>query len=635
MNFFKLLFGFIFTIVFYFAIFKSGAIEFLDYKIYDILTNVISHKVKNSATSVVVVDIDEKSLSAIGQWPWSRIILAQLTNSIARLNPTSIGYDVIFPEKDKTSPKEMINFYKKYFSTNIKIDGLDKHYLDNDKLFAESLSRSRTILPVYLNNNQQNTNKCVFPKYKINQLNKIDTSFESKYILCNLEILQNKASNIGFINSQRDKDGILRRVPLFIKHNQKLIPFFGLANLMSIDSVTINKNDISILNHSFKIGNDTNVLLKFYDNSWYKRVSAIDVLTGNIDKKTIQGRFVILGVSAAGLFDNYIISSGKNIPGVYSHVTLIDNILNDELKYQPKKASMINFYISFVMSLILIFLLYKKYNIRLLIFSTIVTLLSIVLGYYFLLNNMYISLGYFLIPFLLYFFVINSWFIFINYIEKQRFYKELSLSKSSVIDSMSLVAETRDAETGAHIIRTKEYIKCLSDYLYKKGIYKDILTPYFRELLYIANPMHDIGKVGISDEILKKPGKYTDEEFAIMQNHPYIGKCVIENAMRGNMDNDFLKIAYNIAYYHHEKYDGSGYPCKLKGEEIPLEARIMAIADVYDALISRRYYKEAFDYSESEQIIINGRNTHFDPILVDAFIEIKDKFKEIAEKIKN
>ncbi|MDA7848310.1 HD domain-containing protein, partial [Sulfurospirillum sp.] len=248
-------------------------------------------------------------------------------------------------------------------------------------------------------------------------------------------------------------------------------------------------------------------------------------------------------------------------------------------------------------------------------------------------NNMYISLAYFLIPLVIGFFIINIMLVIYNYREEKRLFSEISKAHSSTIESMALVVESRDTETGAHIQRTKEYIRYMAEYLYKNGIYKDILTKEFRVLIYKASPLHDIGKVAIPDNILKKPGKLTNDEFDLMKEHPRIGKEVLENALKEHKDNKFLKIALRIAYSHHEKWDGSGYPNGLKGDEIPLEARLMALADVYDALISKRVYKKAFSFEDSEQIIIDGSGTHFDPTLVKAFIQTKDKFKEIAINI--
>jgi adenylate cyclase len=193
------------------------------------------------------------------------------------------------------------------------------------------------------------------------------------------------------------------------------------------------------------------------------------------------------------------------------------------------------------------------------------------------------------------------------------------------------VAEVHDFETGAHIIRTKKYIQLLGEHLYVKGIYRDKLSPEKIRMMSYTAPLHDIGKVGIPDAILKKEGHLSALEYEVMKSHAESGGHIINNAIAGYRLNDFFTMAKNIAHYHHEKWDGSGYPEGLKGDAIPIESRCMALADVYDALVSKRVYKEAFAFDRSEHIILEGRGTHFDPVLVDAFMEIKDKFQEIAE----
>jgi response regulator RpfG family c-di-GMP phosphodiesterase len=194
------------------------------------------------------------------------------------------------------------------------------------------------------------------------------------------------------------------------------------------------------------------------------------------------------------------------------------------------------------------------------------------------------------------------------------------------------VAEVHDIETGAHILRTKKYVKALATHIYEKGFYEKELSPERIEMMYATAPLHDLGKVGIEDAILKKEGKLTPMEYEVMKTHADLGRYIINNAISSYKENAFFVMARNIAHYHHEKWDGTGYPEGLKGEEIPLESRLMALADVYDALVSKRVYKEAFSFEETNKIIIDGKGKHFDPILVDGFVEIKDLFREIAQK---
>ncbi len=632
MKYSKALFGFFLIVGFNLLLFRSEIIEQLDYKIYDFSSNIIASE-ENSKSSVVVVDIDEKSLDYMGQWPWSRVILAKLIHNINSANPSSIGLDIIFPETDKTSPNNMIEFYKKYFGTNVSVKGLPKNLLDSDEVFTRVLSNSKTTLAVYLSNTIKKHSQCILPKQNIQVNDSSNIGYEAKNILCNIQKIQKNSANIGFINSSQDSDGVFRRLPLFMKYKDNIVPTLGLASLMSIDKVTIDKKSVSILDHVIQTGENKEVLLKFYDKSWYKTVSAVDLLLGKVDKKILQGKFVFVGTSAVGLHDRYIVSSGDNLSGVKIHATLVDNILNDVLRYELPTMKKVNILLSILFSIILLFYMYIKNQIKIIVVFISVITSFFALSLVMLSQNVYISSAYFLIPFGIVFFTINIILVVINYTEKQIFYKELTKAHSSAIDSMALVVESRDTETGAHIKRTKEYVNCLSEYLYENKIYKDVVTREFISLVYRASPLHDIGKVAIPDNILKKPGKLTEEEFEIMKEHPKIGKEVLENALGEHEDNEFLKTALRISYYHHEKWNGEGYPNGLKGEEIPLEARMMALADVYDALISKRVYKDSISYEKSEQIIIDARGTHFDPVLVDAFIVLKDKFKEIATKI--
>jgi putative two-component system response regulator len=201
---------------------------------------------------------------------------------------------------------------------------------------------------------------------------------------------------------------------------------------------------------------------------------------------------------------------------------------------------------------------------------------------------------------------------------------------------MASLAETRDHETGNHIIRTQHYVKIIAMQLREHPRFASYLEDATIDLLFKSAPLHDIGKVGIPDSILVKPGKLTPEEFEIMKTHTTIGRLAIESAeKRLGKHVPFLVCAKEIAYSHQEKWDGSGYPEGLAGDAIPVSARLMAIADVYDALISRRVYKPAFSHQAAMQVIEEGRGRHFDPDIVDAFVQVQLQCKRIAEQYAN
>lgn len=213
----------------------------------------------------------------------------------------------------------------------------------------------------------------------------------------------------------------------------------------------------------------------------------------------------------------------------------------------------------------------------------------------------------------------------------QRKTEEVSQIRDVTIMAMASLAETRDKETGNHLKRTQAYIRALGMKLRDHPRFREYLTEDYIESLFKLAPLHDIGKVGIPDAILLKQGSLTPEEFEIMKMHPLLGGNAIAAAESGlPTPNRFLHIAREIATGHHEHWDGSGYPLGLKGDEIPVSARLMAVADVFDALISRRIYKQPFTHEEAVAYIAQGRGTHFDPDVTDAFLAIQDEFRQIA-----
>lgn len=203
------------------------------------------------------------------------------------------------------------------------------------------------------------------------------------------------------------------------------------------------------------------------------------------------------------------------------------------------------------------------------------------------------------------------------------------LSDVTILAIVSIIG-SRDHETLGHIRRTSEYVVMLANELVEMGLHTGELTEKNIYMLRKSAPLHDVGKIGISDSILLKPDKLTDDEFEMMKKHTVIGGEAFAEARNMMNEPSFLDFAGCLAMYHHERWDGSGYPHGLKGDEIPIFARIMALADVYDALISKRPYKKPFSPEEAAGIIEDGRGTHFDPDICDAFLHIKDRFRDIA-----
>ncbi len=202
-------------------------------------------------------------------------------------------------------------------------------------------------------------------------------------------------------------------------------------------------------------------------------------------------------------------------------------------------------------------------------------------------------------------------------------------AKDAIVFAMANLAEARDNETGNHIRRTQYFIKALAEAA--QPLHPDTLTSEAIELLFKTAPLHDVGKIGIPDKILLKPGRLTHDEFDVMRTHAEIGRKAIAMAAEHMGRTPFLRLAEEIAFTHHEKWDGSGYPRGLKGEEIPLSGRLMAIADVYDALVSKRVYKAPIPHAAAVKIIIGERGKHFDPALVDVFVTAAPQFEFIHQ----
>jgi len=208
---------------------------------------------------------------------------------------------------------------------------------------------------------------------------------------------------------------------------------------------------------------------------------------------------------------------------------------------------------------------------------------------------------------------------------------EIASAQIGTIFAMSKLAESRDPETGEHLDRMREYCRLLAQDLGKQPEYAAYIDRSYIDNIYSASPLHDIGKVGVPDAILSKPGKLTNEEWVIMKTHPVIGAETLREVDREHPGNAFIQTGIEIAAAHHEKWDGSGYPHGLSGKDIPLSARILALGDVYDALTSKRCYKESMPHQMAVEIIKEGEGKHFDPDVISAFLRINEEFVKVRE----
>jgi len=481
----------LFIVVSHYKFYKNDIAKIIDYKVYDFITSIVyASKDKTQNSNVVVVDIDEKSLSALGQWPWPRIVLAKLIYKINSAHPSAIGMDIMFPEKDRTSPNEINLFYKNNFNINSSIAGIPKNFLDNDIVFSSALNNTNTVMGIYLSNDSILDKKC----NDINGLKfegKVFKLDKYKYLLCNTRSLTSSAKYNGFVNTYLDEDSILRRMPLFRIYNNKIIPTLSVATLLSIsDDIEVDNGVIEVLNHKIKTDEKSNILLRFYNNNWYKKVSLIDVLKNKIPKNMITGKIILLGSSAVSLHDQIVVTGGKEIVGVKVHVTIIDNILNEDYLVQPDIYKLLNVVLSVLLSFMLFFFLYKKYkkSIFLLFITSVITLSILTIVSFE--NGVYISVSYFLVPFLFNFLIVIMLFILIDTYDRYLFKEELNKKHILDLEEKVLMRTQELIASHKHIEDNINYASLIQNAILPQD---DILLNYASDYFVYWKPKDIVG----------------------------------------------------------------------------------------------------------------------------------------------
>jgi adenylate cyclase len=366
-------------------------------------------------------------------------------------------------------------------------------------------------------------------------------------------------------------------------------------------------------------------------------LSAVDVINGKTGAAELRGKIVFLGSSAVGLNDYHLTAVDPRFPGLKVQAVMAESILQDRLVGTPTWGPAAAFVACIVIGTLLSMLFMASSGVSAFVGASLLTgaaLLAAAAGLY-AMAGLLVPVGS---PLIVVSVLFAACFVLRTMMEKRRalvWRRKLDNARQVTIESMASVAETRDPETGAHIKRTQNYVRAIAGELKRSGHYLDVLTQEFVELLFVSAPLHDIGKVGVPDHILLKPGRLTPAEMEIMKQHAEFGAKIIFSTSAHIEGDNFLAIAAEIAATHHEKWDGTGYPRGLSGQDIPLSGRIMAVADIYDALISRRCYKEPFSHAHSTELMRAMRGTTFDPVVLDAFFSVEKSIVQIASNFKD
>ena len=603
-----LIWGFLFTLFFVvlFAL-KPSLLQPLDFINYDLLLRNFPNN--HASRSLVIVDLDEKSLNRYGQWPWPRYRVAELFDKIAALKPAIIGIDMVFAEPDRTSAGRLLKDLGDAYKVKIAVDRLPNELSDNDRILAETLAMGPFVLgnKFQFNRLEKSSEQCILHPVKVSFMHNIgdrekNTGMpESTGVLCNLTIFSEKVNASGFINFSPDQDGMMRRLPMLIQYNGEVSASLGLATVLKLketSNLILKKDGNTLRSVNYKgtsvpVDPHGQLLIKFRGpHKSYDYISAADIMDDKVSSESLQGRIAFVGTSAAGLNDLLTTPFDPIFPGVEVHATVVDNLLTGDFIAVPGWSNGLVLLLVLVLGVSLsLFIAFKSAA------SGFIVMLLFIFGLWLATQQAFFRLGLYVgTAFPIAAVLCNYIFLTVlKYrLEEKKMLtgmRELLLTQDITIESMANLAESRDQETGGHIKRTRMYVRLLAEHLKHHDKYKHYLSDENIDMLYKSAPLHDVGKVGIPDNILLKPSRLIEEEFEVMKTHTTIGHDVIESSVRELGKTSFLTIAAEIAYSHQEKWDGSGYPQGLKEEAIPISGRLMALADVYDALISKRAYK--------------------------------------------
>jgi adenylate cyclase len=599
----------------------------LEYAVYDALVRWTPTRLPSGR--VVIVDVDEKSLAGVGQWPWRRDIISRLVDALRERGAATVALDIMFAENDR-------------------YEGSGR---SPDAVLSDSLRKGGVILGYGLlfEPTGETARPCVqhalgLPIVRGPAVHTDDPFFRATSAVCNIPTLTAAAQASGFLNAAPDPDGILRRAPLLMQYGDRVYPALSLAAVRSVTDArglvlriaNVNTASLGLGGQDVPLDGKSNLLLRYRGGKrTFPYVSAVDVLDGNVPEGEFRDRIVFVGTTALGTREVVATPLDTLFVGVEVQATVADNLLQRDFMYRPEHGVTLETQAVIGLGTVAA-LVVARFG---LVWGAIVAVTFTIAawsgarsllatdGAYF--SPLYPSVG--LLSGL------AAMTIAAFAVERRRAERagqETAKSHRLMVQTLLSLTGIRDMETGLHSKRTQKYARVIAEELSKHPQYRDYLTPERVELLASLAPLHDIGKVGVPDRVLNKPGHLTPEELAEMRRHPRYGRDVLENAERaaGVRDDVALAIAKDIVYTHHEWWDGSGYPEGLSGTAIPIPGRVMAVVDVYDAILTRRLYQAPMSNDEAIAHIVRSRGTHFDPAVVDAFVKVAPQLHLLSQE---
>jgi adenylate cyclase len=606
---------------------QPAALANLDSSVYDTVVRVAP--AGPSSGRVTIVDVDERSLAKYGQWPWRRDVVGRLIDRVRDLGASVTALDIMFPEPDR-----------------LRTSGAEP-----DKLLAATLQKGRVVLGyAFLFDPTPQPARCAQHPLGLPIIDRggdgraSPPMFQATSAICNIPVLADAAGTTGFLNAAPDGDGRLRRAPLLIESDGHVYPSLALSavsmatdrHARALEVANVNAASFEFGDGAIPLDGKSNLLLRFRGKKHtFPYVSAADVLDGTAARSSFQNRIVLIGTTALGTREVVSTPLDTLFTGVEVQATIVDNLLKGDFIQRPGYAAILESQVVLGLG-ILLALLVGRAGFAL----GVITATASIAGAWAASVGLMAVSGIFLSPLYPTFGVTGSmaamgvsWYT----IERRRADRAGAAKATSerlMVQSLLSLTEVRDAETGKHSRRTQQYARLIAEALANNPEYRDYLSAERIELLASLAPLHDIGKVGVPDHVLNKPGPLTPEELVEMRKHPIHGRDVILKAERGVgvKDDVTLAMAKDIVYTHHEKWDGTGYPQGLRGAAIPIPGRVMAVVDVWDAAVTRTLYRQPLSCEDAIGLIARGRGTHFDPAVVDAFLRVSPEMRQLAEE---
>ena len=622
------------------ALWRPASVRSLDNAVYDTLVR--SAHANPPGDRVVIVDVDERSLSTIGQWPWRRNVIGQLIRRLREQGASIIALDIIFAEPDRDGR----------FPNSDK-HGTGKARRTTDDELADALREGRVVLGYALtfDGPEGTPDGCVLHPLGLATLQPPEETGDTPFFraagaVCALPTLAQAAGESGFLNAAPDGDGILRRVPLLVELEGRVYPSLALSAVVAATRThdvtlrvsNVNASSLVLDSRSVPLDGKSNLLLRFRGRKkTFPYVSAADVLSGRVRDGALRNKIVFVGTTALGTREVVATPLDTLFTGVEVQATVADNLLERDFIRRLQSGTTVESQVALVLG-IAVAVLVARAGLLWGAAGIASGLGALWVGAAWLLSSrgvfvspLFPTLG--LVPVLP---VITLAKFIIERRRAETESHEKTTAQHLMVQTLLSLTEVRDAETGRHSRRTQEYARVLATRLALHPSFHEYLTPERIDLLSSLAPLHDIGKVGVPDHILNKRGPLTAEELVEMRKHPAHGRDVILKAERdvGVHDDAILALAKEIVYTHHERWDGQGYPEGLRGKEIPVPGRVMAIVDVYDAAVSRALYRQPISHDAAVTFISKGAGTQFDPAVVEAFVNVAPIFRDVSKESK-